>query len=724
MLRLLERVPTQRSKPASVPPPVGGWNTRDAVANMDEKDAITLDNMFPTPSDVMVRRGYSEFANGLPGQVETLIDYASASGTEKLIAVSRSAFYDASSGGWVGNYINLAGGASDSANTPDAAALDLTGDFRIKANIAPASYTPAANNPIVAKYGAAGNRAWRLVLTPVSTLQLQVSADGTANTVSAVSSPITGFSAGQRIYILTTFDANDGAGGNQSSFYWSTTSTGSWNLLSSVSSGGTVSIFNSTNPLEIGASAGGIRFIGKEYSVKLYNGLPGTLVASFDANDANVGAATVTSLLTGEIYTLNGTAAIAGTQVVSNLSNARWQHVNFTNSAGTVYVYAVNGTDTPWLFDGTNWTTATAIGVTANNFIHVNAFKQRLFLVEKNTLKAWYLNTGAILGSASAVDLSGFTRLGGYLMAMGTWTIDAGAGVDDYAVFVTSKGEVLVFQGTDPTSSNTWAMKGRWELGAPIGRRCLRRLGGDLLYISVDGVVPLSKALVSSRVNPRIAITDKISGAMSEAAMSYAANFGWELLQYPKGSMLLLNVPVTTGADQQQYAMNTITGSWGRFEGIDANCWTIIGDEPYFGGNTYVGRFWNTFADNGNAINWEAQQAFNYFGSRGQLKQFHQARPVFQTTGNPATQVGVNVDYDTSVPSGTLSYTAVTYAAWDSAVWDQASWGGSLSVIANWQGISGIGVCAALHLLGQTSGIDTHWMATDYVIEPGGLGTQ
>jgi hypothetical protein len=513
MLASISRIAKANSKPASVPAPVGGWNTRDAVANMDEKDAIILDNMFPMTSDVMVRRGYSQFATGLPGQVESILTWNGLS-TSKAFAAASTSFIEITSGG-----------------------------------------------------------------------------------------------------------------------------------------------------------------------------------------------------------TCTATA-------VGGLSNARWQDTNFTNAAGAVYMYACNGADTPWLYDGTNFTTATVIGVTAANFINVNVFKQRLWMVEANTLKAWYLNTGAILGTASALDLSGFTRRGGYLMAMGTWTIDAGDGVDDYAVFVTSQGEVLVFQGTDPTSSSTWAMRGRWELASPIGRRCLKRIGGDLVLITLDGVQPLAKALQSSRVNPRVSITDKVSGAMTEAADQYSGNFGWDLLHFPKGEMVILNVPVNAGSNQQQFAMNTVTGSWGRFLSISANCWKLWNDEPYFGGNGFVGRFWNTFADAGTAINWEAQQAFNYFKSRGRLKQFHEARPIFQSNGTPATQIGLNVDYDTNTPSGTLSFAATSYGVWDSSLWDFGIWGGSLSVLASWQGISGTGVCAALHLLGQTSGIETHWMATDYVLEAGGIGVQ
>ncbi len=420
------------------------------------------------------------------------------------------------------------------------------------------------------------------------------------------------------------------------------------------------------------------------------------------------------------IYKCDTTTASA---MVTSQANARFQHVNFTPASGTPYLVACNGADDVWNFDGTSWTHPAISGFSASNAIQVNVFKNRLWFVEANTLKAWYLNTGAIAGTASAVDLSAFTRLGGSLMAMGTWTLDAGQGVDDYAVFVTTEGEVIVFQGTDPTSSSTWAMKGLWQLGSPLGRRCLCKFAGDLLLICVDGVVPLSKALISSRVQPRVALTDKIQGAMSTAAQNYASNFGWELAFCPKNSQLLLNVPVQTNSFQEQFAMNTITGSWGRFKDIDANCWGILNDDLYFGGNGYIGQFWSAFSDNDGVdnIQSEALQAFNYFGKRGRLKHFKEARPIFSSNGSPSVLAKLEVDYATSTSIGTLSFSPTNYAIWDSALWDQSMWGGDLSVLKNWQTMGAIGTAAAPHIYTASTGIEVHWQATDFLFELGGV---
>jgi hypothetical protein len=71
----------------------------------------------------------------------------------------------------------------------------------------------------------------------------------------------------------------------------------------------------------------------------------------------------------------------------------------------------------------------------------------------------WYLPVNSISGAANPLDFGAIARNGGYMQAMGTWTLDAGQGADDYAVFVTSMGEVIVYNGTDPTEPSNMGIK-------------------------------------------------------------------------------------------------------------------------------------------------------------------------------------------------------------------------------------------------------------------------
>ena len=86
---------------ASLPAPVGGWNARDALANMAPTDAVTLDNLFPGVSSVALRGGYANHATGMTGQVETLMTY-NGGATDKMFAIASGSVYDVTSAGAVG----------------------------------------------------------------------------------------------------------------------------------------------------------------------------------------------------------------------------------------------------------------------------------------------------------------------------------------------------------------------------------------------------------------------------------------------------------------------------------------------------------------------------------------------------------------------------------------------------------------------------------------------
>jgi hypothetical protein len=428
----------------------------------------------------------------------------------------------------------------------------------------------------------------------------------------------------------------------------------------------------------------------------------------------------------GNVYDVSAGGA-AGAPVHTGNTNNRWQYVNLATPGGD-FLYAVNGADAPLLYDGANWYSVTSssspyaiTGVATDTLGNVNLAHNRVWFTQIGTLRAWYLPTESIAGAVNFLDLSSFATRGGTLVAIGTWTIDAGYGVNDLTAFVTSKGEVLVYQGSDPSSAATWSLVGVWQIGAPVGARCFLKWGGDLLLITQDGIYPMSGALQSSRLDPKVAVSNKIMNAVSAAITSYGNNFGWQLCYYAIQNMLILNVPVQEGNFQQQYVMNTINKSWCNFSGWNANCFEIFNNQLYFGGNGYVGQAWSGLSDNGNNINLDGFQAFNALGSPGQQKQVKMLRPVVLSNGAPALNCNVNVDFDTNDTTAPLSFSPVSYAAWDAALWDQGLWAGGLTVTKNWQGATGLGNYLAPRLKAASQGIQIEWASTDIVYEPGAV---
>ena len=425
------------------------------------------------------------------------------------------------------------------------------------------------------------------------------------------------------------------------------------------------------------------------------------------------------AIANGNVYDVTATGPV-GAAVVTGLSNSRWQYLNIATAGGN-FLSMANGVDTPRVYNGTTWSNASITGVTSTKLNNPILYAERQFFIESGTLKVWYLPVDSIGGAAGAVDISSLTTRGGFIVAHGTWTIDAGQGVNDHYVIMTNKGQVVVYQGTDPSDPNAFAMKGVWDIGAPVGAKALYKYAGDMLIICQDGVVPLSGALQSSRVQPRVAITDKIQFAISEAVTDYAVNYGWQLMYVPTINQLWLNVPFQEGQNQQQFVMNTITGAWCNYTGWNANCMEMFDDEPYFGGNGYVAHAWNTQADAGNNITAFGLQAFNSFNNAGALKRFTMSRPIIRTNGNPAIGAGISIDFNTTDTTSSLNYVPINYGGWDVGLWDSAVWGGTLQVLQSWQGLNGVGYYGAPTVKVVSNRLQVRWVSTDIVIENGAI---
>jgi len=572
---------------ASLAAPIGGWNARDSLAEMQPLDAVQLTNFYPTPYDVELRKGYTKYSTGITGQVNSLMTYAGTT-SQKLFAAAGNTIYDAT-------------------NSTATFAFSVTNDKLQHVN-----FSNIGGNYLVACNG----------VDPTMVF------DGT-----------------------------------------------SWFKLATTSTAQTISSMTNVSTL------------------------------------ATVTTSSPHGLITGNQVVISGAVPTQynGAYVITVLNSTQFTYTMATAPSGSATT------------EGT-YTVLGVTGVNSNKFVNVNLFKNRLYFVEENSMNVWYLPTNSLGGAAQVLNFGGIARNGGYIQAMGTWTLDAGYGVDDFAVFITNMGEVIVYQGTDPSSASTWALKGVWQIGYTFNRRCMFKWAGDLLILTNDGLTPLTADLQSSRLDPRINLTDKIFSAVANAAQLYNTNFGWQIMYFAKPQMLILNIPFSTGP--QQFVMHTITKAWANFTGINATCFEMFYDNCYFGGNGFVGQFFNGLSDAGNNINATAQQAYNYFDARGQTKRFTMARPIFQTDNNlPTILAGMSYDFDASNPTTALSYNPIGSGSgvWDSAHWDSSIWTAGLITNKQWQGITGTGFAGSLTLNIASQGVELHWDSTDFVMEKGAV---
>lgn len=417
-------------------------------------------------------------------------------------------------------------------------------------------------------------------------------------------------------------------------------------------------------------------------------------------------------------------------------SSNHWEFVNMGTPGGQ-FLLTVNDSalDSMYYYDGIVWRAITAVsvpisitGVDTKLFIHINVYKTRVFLIQRDSCKYWYLPVNSIGGAALSVDLAPVFKLGGYLMSMTTWTIDNAAGVVEYLVFISSEGEVVMYNGTDPASATNWAQAGRFRIGRPIGRRCFMRYGSDVLVICEDGLMPLSKALLTDRAQTSSSLTDKITDLISQDMGLYSQNFGWQATLYTAGDKILLNVPTSEGRQQHQYVMNTITGAWCRFTGWNANCFNLKDNDLYFGGNlgataasACVMRADTGYSDNGAFIFGEVKTSFQYFGMPGYQKQVTMARPIFRLSGNMTITMAMDMDFADAYPVANPTFSGTSGTLWNTSLWNTFPWALGSSVKKDWQGVTGVGDCGALHMRIVNNMSAVEWQSIQYVFKRGGI---
>ena len=422
------------------------------------------------------------------------------------------------------------------------------------------------------------------------------------------------------------------------------------------------------------------------------------------------------------------------------LTNARWQTINFPNVAG-VHMIAVNGADDLLWFKPDNTIVSVTTGdgtldtiknVDPKLLIQVYSHQKRLWFVEKDSTRAWYMPPDQITGEATEFNPGINWTRGGTLVQIITWTIDDGNGADDHLAFISSEGEVSIYQGIDPAAPETWGLQGVYFAGAPVsGNRVACRYGGDIIIITQFGLVQMSNLLKSTKVNPTEGDwSQKVQYLISGVVSEHGTQFGWQPFVFPGANMFIVNVP-NTDSNRFQFVMNDITKAWSEFLGYNANCWELHDQLPFFGDLGAVYRAWEQWTDDaivsndgkvtpGALIASQAQTSFSYFGALGQQKHFKMVRPTILCRGKFQLSLSANMDFVFDTPNAPVTFQITKAGVWDEDLWDTAVWAGGLLTNKVWTAVTGIGTAASLRILLLTDS-ETYWATADWLYEVGGV---
>lgn len=249
-------------------------------------------------------------------------------------------------------FVLLPGSSGNTVTTPDAAALDVTGDIDIRLKISADDWTPAADSYLLSKYTVTGNqRSYAFLLTTAGALTLQWSADGTTPISKNSTANLSALAAGATKWVRVTLDVDNGASGNTTRFYTSDDGSTWTQLGADVVTATATSIFASTAVAELGSRNAGTSdfFAGKVYEAEIKSGIGGTTVAH------PVAATSGFTDSTGLVWTANGTASFSSWNQYG--AQAYLQVTAFTGTDVTVKVQHS--------YDGSSWSDVSGGGFTS-----------------------------------------------------------------------------------------------------------------------------------------------------------------------------------------------------------------------------------------------------------------------------------------------------------------------------------------------------------------------
>jgi hypothetical protein len=411
-------------------------------------------------------------------------------------------------------------------------------------------------------------------------------------------------------------------------------------------------------------------------------------------------------------------------------TNNDWWTTQFSTPADT-FLLAVSPNAGYWTYStSTGWvnrtSTTTGLPVTVRT---VAVWKQRVWFTVEGSPNVYYLNAvDVITGAATSFAMGSTLRNGGSVSALINWTLDAGFSIDDFLVVVGTEGDIGVWQGTDPTSADTFSLKGVWYVGpVPKYGTFFTPFGGDVMIVSELGLVPMSKLLNGQYTeDQQIGPASKIQSVFAPLVRKLRNEKFFNVFVVPSSDVLVIKLP-NDGGTYRQFAMNVITGAWCEFIGMPMRCAGVIGGQLYFGtsdGFVCLGLYGDkdgvdSVGAGGNFIEGDVQTSFQAFNTPAQLKKFGMVRPSFIALAAPSIKLQINTQFQFTPVGGSPFFSQDSGAVWDTGVWNSSTWVGNNTYQA-WAGTTGLGYYGSLRM--KVRGLPaTVFTACNVMIELGGV---
>lgn len=404
-------------------------------------------------------------------------------------------------------------------------------------------------------------------------------------------------------------------------------------------------------------------------------------------------------------------------------------YYTFTSADGwrKVPVEMTNKATLPTLPAGTIRFEYNGVVYNSDTMMFVFSWKSRLWFLQANTALAWYLPVNQYAGEAEAIDLGQFLAHGGGMSHAMSWTYDSGSGMDDGLIFVGNNGDMVIYQGTDPSDAAKFSLKGTWFIGRiPKGRRSFVDYGGDVLIVTEYGINSVSDFVSGRLVNleGQSSVAEKYNPTLARTVSNFIGDRYWQLVNYPAEEFIILLSPATRLDTQERvsFVMSHFGKGWNTLTIMEPYCALVHEGQFIFSdrlGKVYQGFYGyqdNTSFDEsvvGSEVVGQFQTGFFDYGSPNSNKRAQRVRILGQADGLPAYVLAMEPEYNLSNLPNVGAPSINTGALWDVALWDQAMWQSKAGYWAKWFGVACFGKRLSLQAAIRGTG---YTLVTDYEV--------
>jgi hypothetical protein len=431
-------------------------------------------------------------------------------------------------------------------------------------------------------------------------------------------------------------------------------------------------------------------------------------------------ARTILAAGDNKIFDVSGTSPIQ----ISNttITNDRW---NTENLAGNIV--GVNGTDAPWIYNGTTFAAASFTGDSINvaKLATVQLVRDRLWFTIKGSADVCYAGSSAVGGALNKHQLSQIAT-GGTCVDINSWSMATGGeGPSDTTVFVMSTGEILVYSGNPglgPGDATGFSLVARFNSVPPIPSSfgCTVKVGGELVVVTQNGPLPMSLIAQGFAFDPqKQGPWGKIAPSWKADYQRYGFNDGWSATYH--AGIVYFNI-ITGTSQTKQYVFNSSVPAWTTYTGMPVAQFASNGTDLFFaeisGTNVDIHK---GGTDAGERIVATARQGFIFPDEYKRNCQFTRIRPNVSADGLVEGQFQIDVDFD-ELPIDTVIYgmtigTGIT--PWGSP-WGSL-WSSKLKVVNRWHSVNKMGFAVSPVIRLYSSADNVQWQSCELVAVVAGI---